>query len=70
MKEICLTTQDIKDEVESEVKIMKALNHPNIVEFIDSFTEDEYFYIVMKIAGNYNYIYIYIYSWFVLKARE
>ena len=53
MKELIGSAKD-KDiflEGIKEVEIMKVLNHRNIVGFIDSFIDNQNFYIVMPIAG-------------------
>jgi len=35
-------------DIKSEIDIMKSLNHPNIVKFIDTFDNSEYSFIVME----------------------
>ena len=47
-------------EAFNEVEIMKILRHRNIIGFIDSFIENNSFYIVMPIASNYMIIIIII----------
>ncbi|XP_050405135.1 cyclin-dependent kinase 7-like [Patella vulgata] len=44
------------DKLKNEAKVLKALNHPNIVRSIDSFLEDANFYIVLEFcnAGDLN----------------
>jgi NIMA (never in mitosis gene a)-related kinase 10 len=36
------------------VKIYKELKHPNIVRFYESFSEDDYLYIVMEVVKGCN----------------
>ena len=37
---------------QNEAEIMKALNHQNIVKYEDSWTDDNYFYILMEYCKN------------------
>lgn len=44
--------QTDKDAVVAEVNFMRKLQHPNIVQFIDYFDEDEYMYVIIEyLAG-------------------
>ena len=55
MKELIEDKED-KDQFAkamNEVEIMKALRHRNIIGYIDSFLENNHFYIIMPIAGKY-----------------
>ncbi len=42
-----LSSED-EQSLRSEVKILSALNHPNVVRALDFFEEDKYFYVVME----------------------
>jgi serine/threonine protein kinase len=48
----CIDRQGLPEEDENslrqEVAIMKSLAHPNIVQFIDFFEEDKFFYVVLE----------------------
>jgi calcium/calmodulin-dependent protein kinase I len=48
----CITRKDLSPEdeqsIRSEINIMKALDHPNIVKFVDSFEEEKFFYVVLE----------------------
>lgn len=33
-----------------EVEVLKAIDHPNIIKYYDSFTDENYLYIVMEYA--------------------
>ena len=55
MKELLEDEKDkeLFTEAMNEVEIMKALRHRNIIGYIDSFIENNHFYIIMPIAGKY-----------------
>ena len=46
-----LSDQEKRDAI-NEVSVLSSLRHPNIVEYIDSFTETETLYIVMEYADD------------------
>lgn len=57
------------DVVSNEIQIMKQLDHPNIIKFIDYFKDDVNHYIVCEYAHNgefYNYVLNHIDNSFVL----
>jgi calcium/calmodulin-dependent protein kinase I len=48
----CINRKDLSAEdeesIRSEINIMKSLDHPNIVKFVDSFEEEKFFYVVLE----------------------
>ena len=50
----------MKQRIETELEILKSLNHPTIIKYRDSFQNDKKIYIVMDLASGILYIYIYV----------
>mmetsp|Transcript_7514 Transcript_7514/g.7956 ORF Transcript_7514/g.7956 Transcript_7514/m.7956 type:complete len:453 (+) Transcript_7514:53-1411(+) len=48
----CISRKELSPEdensIRTEINIMKSLNHPNIVKFVDSFEEEKFFYVVLE----------------------
>jgi calcium/calmodulin-dependent protein kinase I len=48
----CINRKDLsaddEQSIRSEITIMKSLDHPNIVKFVDSFEEEKFFYVVLE----------------------
>lgn len=44
---------DYKHMIKLEIEILKAVKHPHIVEFIDSFKDDTYWYILQALCTNH-----------------
>ncbi|OCH85271.1 Pkinase-domain-containing protein [Obba rivulosa] len=47
-----LKTKKAKTKLYAEIKIHKALNHPNIVQFQDCFDDDEHVYMTLELCPN------------------
>jgi serine/threonine protein kinase len=39
------------EDVESEVKILNHLDHPNIVKYFETYVDNKYMYLVMEYVG-------------------
>ena len=44
-------TQKQKDYADEEIKILKKINHPNIISFEKSFISDDFLYVIMELAS-------------------
>jgi len=49
IKEIKISQEDDENQVYKEVELLKYLKHQNIIEFYDSFTHENNYYILMKL---------------------
>ena len=47
-----LTKQRAKQKLQSEIKIHRAMHHPNIVSFENFFEDSENVYIIMELCSN------------------
>ncbi|KAL7325561.1 hypothetical protein PS15p_208020 [Mucor circinelloides] len=40
-----------QDNIPSEISILKQINHPTVIEYIDSYQDDVYHYLIMELYG-------------------
>ena len=52
IKEFFFDYNQITDECKNEVNILKSLDHPNVIRYIQDFVHDDIFYIVTEYAPN------------------
>ena len=52
LKKIYINNKEEMDNVENEAKILKSLDHKNIVKYLESFKEKRFFYIIMEYCEN------------------
>ena len=43
-----INDDDMKDQIETEIHILKELDHPNVVKMVDFFEDKKYLYVVME----------------------
>ena len=52
IKEFFVNYNLITDECKNEIQILKSLNHPNVIRYIEDFVVNDIFYIVTEYAPN------------------
>jgi serine/threonine protein kinase len=52
IKEFFIDYKQITDECKNEVNILKSLDHPNVIRYVQDFVLDDIFYIVTEYAPN------------------